>query len=231
MAYITLAEVQGWLGTTDAAKLTDNEINEYILDATRKVNFEINTKIIREKIEYIDAVRSNYINGDNKIYYIKKWENRNFGDTTDDGAVSTSDVTVYSVNTSSVESILTVSSIDYDDSSVTLSSAPNNVTLYITYDYTFFDVETPDRLIKLLTKYLTLAYCYMDIEQGLTGKNIKMGNISVKGIDSNSKTMRSMDRYNNYLRELNSYGTSKREPVSFVSNDPKPLNVSVLLGR
>jgi hypothetical protein len=83
-------------------------------------------------------------------------------------------------------------------------------------------MKTPDRRIKRLAKYLSLAYCYFELELDLIGTSTKMGNISISGINTNSKTAKYNNRYNKLLNDLKAYGTAKNKPTTF--NESKPLN-------
>ena len=215
MAYISIQTIKDNLGSVDPAKINDALIEKAILEATRIINQNTNTKVVREKIQYLDEIRKNSIDGVNKTYYIKNWKNKYFGDLNDDGEINASDLIVYSVDSNNVETKLNISNISYEDNSFTLEDAPENVDLYVTYSYSYFDMNTPDKLITLLAKYLTLAECYFLIENDLIGTSAKMGNMSVSGLDKNSKTIKNKKRADELLSELKAFGTSNVLPIPF----------------
>lgn len=215
MAYIDIQTIKDNLGSIDPTKINDTLIENSISEATRIINQNTNTKVIREKIQYIDEVRDNDIDGENKTYYIKNWKNKYLGDTNDDGEITTADLKVYSVDSDNVETQLTISSINYEDNSFTLETAPEDVDLYVTYAYSYFDMDTPDKLITLLAKYLSLSECYFLIENDLVGTSAKMGNMSVSGLDKSSKTIKNKQRADALLSELKAFGTSNVLPIPF----------------
>ena len=221
MAIITLAELKVYLGDK-ATEFTDAELEAIIDEVNSEVQQELNVDIFREYVAYISRARKNLINGDNTTYYIFNYLDKYFADRNGDGSVTIADVKVYAVDQGGTETIPTISSIDNDNKSLTLETAPENVQLYIDYSYSFYDMFTPDNRIKRLAKYLSLSYCYFELELDLVGTSVKMGNISYSGINTNSKTSKYKNRYTKLLNELKAYGTAKNKPTTF--NVTKPLN-------
>ena len=97
MALTTTTKVRllGGLTTDD---ISDEDIENIISEATKEVLTQLNVKVIREKIEYIDETRENDIDGSNKTYYVKNWKGKYLSDLDMDGSVDTSDIIVYAVD-------------------------------------------------------------------------------------------------------------------------------------
>ncbi len=221
MAIITLTELKTYLGDK-ATELEDTELEAIISEVNSVIQQELNVDVFRECIKYINLTRQNLIDGENKTYYIKNYVNKWFADKNGDGSITVEDVKIYTIDNDGVETNPTISSIDNTKRSITLETAPENVTMYLDYSYSFYDMSTPDNRIKKLAKYLALAYCYFEIDFDLVGTSIKMGNQSISGIGTNSRTAKYNKRYEYLLKELLAYGTSKNKPVNF--NVTKPLN-------
>lgn len=221
MAIITLAELQTYLGSK-ASEFTDAELEAIIEEVNSEVQQELNVDIFRECIRYISLTRQNEVDGTNTTFYIRNYIDKWFADKSGDGSVTISDVKIYAIDGEGTETNPTVSSIDNDDRSLTLETAPEDVTLWIDYSYSFYDMFTPDNRIKILAKYLALSYSYFELELDLIGTSIKMGNQSMSGINTNSKTAKYRNKYNKLLSELKAYGTSKNKPTTF--NIVKPAN-------
>jgi len=84
-----------------------------------------------------------------------------------DGSVTTSDIIVYMVDSDGTETTPTISSVDHDDGKFVLSSAPTSgYRLYVTYEWAYKDVSTPDPLVELACTFLTASYCYAKLNIG-----------------------------------------------------------------
>lgn len=194
MAFTTTAKVR-LITNIVIADISDADVTSIITEATTQLNSDINTKIIRERIESIDLTRENKINGSNTTYYIKNWKDKYIGDLDNDGDVDTSDIIVYQVASDGTETTLTVSSIDADDGKFVLSSAPaSGVRLYVTYVYALADVATPGADINLACALLTAAYCYEKINRGMSPQQV-YGNV---------RFMRDMRAGNDYFKRYES---------------------------
>jgi len=183
------------------AKITDADLTEIISQATVKVNSEINVKIKEELVKYLDSWRENkYTDGSTTTFYVRKGVTNYLGDVNNDGEVDENDVRVYKLDSDNVRTELTVSSVDVEDGSFTLSSAPGTDTqkLTVNYDYTFYNVNTPDKIIELLTGYLAASWAYLSIEHGLSG-NTKFGNISFSRPLAGTSANRYYDQYEKLL--------------------------------
>ena len=198
MTYTTTNFIRSKTGysTTD---ISDTDLNNIISEATAEINSKINTKLTREKVEYIDVTRQNKIDGSNKTFYVKNSFNNYFGDTDDSGDVDTDDITVYIEDNENNLTEATVSSIDIDGL-FTLSSIPSSATtvaIYVSYTYTFYNVNTPDTLIQLLATYLAASYAVLSVEHGLPSSE-KFGNITI----SYSNTAGSYNKFISKYKEL-----------------------------
>jgi len=166
MAYAVYGDLN-LLTNITSSDVANADVTSLISYATYQLNHDINTKVIRERVDYLDNTRENKIDGSNTYYYVKNWKGNYLADNDDDGDVGTSDVKVYQVASDGTETALTVSAVDVDDCKITLSSAPSSgVNLYITYSYAPVDESTPDPLIKMACVYLTAFLCYSKINVG-----------------------------------------------------------------
>ena len=203
MAYTTIALIRAKTGYTEE-QISDAAINTIISEATAVVNNEINTYVIRERVEHIDSSRQNKIDGSNKTFYVKNSIVQNFGDDNDDGELTVSDIKVEIENTdTNVVTEQTVSSIDVEGSYV-LASAPDEQTtlnMWTTYNYTYYDITIPDQLIVLLTTYLASSYAAAVVEEGLSVET-KFGNITVRNPVANTSNSKFTMRYNELLKRV-----------------------------
>jgi len=166
MAYIVYGDVHTMTNIT-SSDISNADITSISAEATKELNGYINTRVTRERVDYIDETRENKIDGSNTSYYVKNWKGKYLADRDDDGSVSTSDVIVYLVDSNGTETTATVSAIDATNCKITLSSAPSSdYDVYITYEWCYRDPSTPDPLIKLACIYFTACYCYAKINIG-----------------------------------------------------------------
>ena len=201
-----------WTTTSDVRLLTnlttsdisDANLTSLISLAQKEVLLQINQKVTREKIEYIDVTRENDIDGSNTTYYIKNWKGNYLSDSNYDLTVDISDVKVYAVSTTDgTETEPTVSSITYDDGKIVLSTAQDNVDLYVDYVFSYFNPVTPDPMLKLAAEYLTAAYCYMRIDSNQR-KQVKFGNVSItNSTGKDSSYFYFYNKYMDIIRQLN----------------------------
>jgi len=199
MTFSSIAIIRQLTGLT-VDQISDTDLTEIISQATSLVNSKINV-VTTEEIRYIDNIRKNYIDGSNKTYYVNNSFNYYFGDRNNDGTVTITDIDVYS-EYDEVRTKLTPASIDIEGSFI-LSTAPIAGTkLTIRYAYTFYNVNTPDRLIQLLTTYLSSSYAYLQIEHGLTG-NVKFGNITINKPVIGTSYSQYTNRFNELLKQIN----------------------------
>jgi hypothetical protein len=157
---------------------SDGELADFIAMAQREINSKLAIKVIREKIDYIDAVRKNSIDGSNTTFYVKNWEGNFLGDLQFDGDVDINDVIIYQIDKTTdpnTETKLTPASINLENCSFTLSTAPNNVDLYITYSYLPFNPEYPDALLTQAVTFLAASYLFV----GSEASSMRFGNVSI----------------------------------------------------
>lgn len=203
MVWTTADNVRLITGLT-TSDISDDNLNSLIQAAQKEVLLHINQKETREPIEYIDSTRENDIDGTNTTYYVKNWEGKYLSDSDYDLDIDTSDITVYSVSKNDgTETTLTVSSITYNQGKFVLSSAPEDVDLYVDYCWTYFNPSTPHPLLKLATEYLAGAYAYMRKDSSQV-KQIKFGNTSITnsvGADSSYNFL--YNKYVSIIQQLN----------------------------
>jgi len=167
MAYTTKEQVMRITNIT-ASDISNTDLDNLITDATAQLNSDINTRVVREYVEYLDSTRENDINGSNTTYYVKNWKDKYIGDMNDDGSVDENDIKVYLVASDGTETEATVSSVTSDEGKFVLSSAPSSVKIYVTYEWCFDDPSTPSKRIALACAFLTAAYCYAKINWGMS---------------------------------------------------------------
>ena len=172
---------------------TDEQIASFIQLAQREVNSKVNTKVVREMVDYLTPVRQNRINGENTKFYVSKWNENYFGDTDYDGDIDTDDIKVYKVK-DEVETELTVSSLDYQNMSFTLSEAPESSSeLYVTYTYCPVNPVNPDPFLSQTVAYLASSYMVSGEESG----SIRLGSLA---LGESKQTL--YDRYHSKYLDL-----------------------------
>lgn len=190
VGYCSLNYVRDLCNIT-TSDLTDTELYSLVEKATVLVNQDLNTKVIRERIGYIDDTRENNINSSNTTYYVKNWKRKFIADSDNNALVNTSDIIVYQVASDGTETELTVSSITPNEGKFVLSSAPSSgVNLYVTYDYSPVSEYDPDENVKLACAYLTIALAWEKINRGMSPQQV-YGNV---------KFMRDMRAGNDYFK-------------------------------
>ena len=166
MAYTDYEKLNLLTNITES-DITNDDVDLIIAEATKELNRLINVKEIRERVSYIDSVRKNSIDGSNTSFYVKNWKGKYLADMNNDGGVDTDDIIVHQVDSDSVETTLTVSSITHNEGKFVLDSAPTSgVKLYVTYEWCYKDVSTPDELVALACTFLAASYCYAKLNRG-----------------------------------------------------------------
>jgi hypothetical protein len=176
MTYTNVPDVRR-VANVLSTDFSDAQIEEMISLAQKEVTSRVQTKVVREPVYGIDQYRQNNIDGVNTTYFIRNWKGNYLGDLNYDNQVDTSDVIVtqFDPNTHT-ETELTVASIDYENCSLTLSTAPQSVQLFITYCYVPFDEINPDPFIQQATAYLAGSYLFV----GSDGFETSFGNVTIK---------------------------------------------------
>ena len=176
VGYCSMADFRA-ITNLDTSCISDSDAYDLITRAAYIINGDINTKVIRERVEYLDSTRQNERDSSNTIYYVKNWKGKFLADFNNDSTVSTSDVIVHAVDGDGNETTPTVSSIDVDDGKITLSSAPSSdKRLYITYAWSFINESTPDKQLRLACAFLTAALAEAKSNIG-RAPQVSMGNI------------------------------------------------------
>jgi hypothetical protein len=198
MAFAEINTVRAITGVTETS-YDDPSVQTFIDMAQKEITSKIQLKVIREMILYLDPTRENQIDGSNKKYYLSKWKGNFLGDLDLDSDIDVDDVIVYHVASDGTETILSVASVNPSELSVTLSSAPVSGTLYITYCYSAFNMESPDPALSLATTYL--AASYLSITEDDAG-SIRFGNVSISGGSSSNSQNRFYQKYSELLNQL-----------------------------
>ena len=216
MVWTSATEVRLLTGLT-TSDISDADINSLIQAAQKEVLLQINNKVIREEVEFIDNTRENKIDGSNTTYYIKNWKGNFLSDANYDLTVAIADVELISIdNNDATEAEVSLSSITYDEGKFVTSSAQDNVRLVVSHVYSYFNPVTPDPLLKLAAEYLAGAYSYMRIESSQK-KQVKFGNVSItNSVGDESSYNFLYSKYMDIIRQLNEtngngaiWGTSK----------------------
>ena len=161
--------------TTDC--ISDANAYDLITMAAYQINGDINTKVIRERIGYIDSTRENDIDGVNTDFYVKNWEGKFLADFNNDSSVTIADVIIYAVDNDGVETTPTISSINVDNCKITLGTAPSSdKRLYVTYAWSTVNESTPDKQLRMASAFLTAALAQARINIG-RAPQVSMGNI------------------------------------------------------
>lgn len=176
MAIITANDVRLFTNlTTD--DMSDSDIERLIPYATTQLMRDINTRIVREKVEYIDSFRENKIDGSNTAFYAKEWKGKYFSDSNSDGAITIADVTLTKVASSGTESDVTLSTITAASCKIVATAAPSSdSTLYLTYEVA--NVPLTSLLVKMACAYLVAAVAFSKINVG-AASSFSVGEIRV----------------------------------------------------
>jgi pyruvate carboxylase len=200
LGYSSVTEVRE-ISNLTVDDISDSDLYKLVQKATAYLNAEINARIIRERILAIDETRTNKIDGTNATFYVRQW-NQHIGDMDNDGKVTTSDITVYQVDSANVETQLTVSSISPDEGKFILATAPSGgVRLYVTYEWCYVSEYTPHPLVKLACEYLTTAFAFEKVERGLSPEQV-YGNVRIyRDMTAGSENHK---RYREVVLQINS---------------------------
>ena len=200
MVYTTKEQVRR-ITNLVIADISDDDMDKLIIDAIAQLNSDINTRVIREKVEPIDDTRENDIDGSNTTYYIKNWKGKYMGDMNDDGDIDKDDVKVYLVASDGTETEATVSTVTSDEGKFVLSSAPDSSdTMYVTYEWCYENPDTEGKRIALACAFLTASFCYRKINTGMSPQQV-YGNVRFM------RDMRAQDKwyqaYENEVSKIN----------------------------
>ena len=212
MVYCTASEIRLITNLT-TSDISDADLTNLIIEATKYLNSKINVPVVREEIFYIDETRENKIDGLTTKYYIQNWFEKYLADSDFDGDVDASDLTVYAVDSNGTETEATISSIDTSEKSFTLSTAyTSGYRLYVSYEWCYRNPATPDALIALACKFITASLAYAKINIG-RAPSLSFGN---------QRIMRHMDSFRIYMEkaeeiieEINYKGANLKQAPTF----------------
>lgn len=176
--YCTITDIRDISELTEAEK-SDTILFRLLRMAMAKINKDMNIRVVREKIEYIDSTRENKTDGSNTVFYVKNWKDSYIADSDNDGEVDADDITVHEVDSEGTETEVTVASIDPDNGKFTLAMAPSsNVDDYVTYQYAPISVYSQDMALRLAAANLTAFLAFNSINakktQAFTVDKIKV---------------------------------------------------------
>ena len=109
MAYTDYSKIN-LLTNLTSSDVSDADVKSIIAEATKELNQEINVRINREQISYIDNTRENKIDGSNVTYYVKNWR-KFIADMDNDGIITPEDVVVYSISSDGTETKVAVKTV------------------------------------------------------------------------------------------------------------------------
>lgn len=180
MAYCTIAEVRLITGIT-SDQVSDDDLTSILTTFSQgKVNADIAIEWKEERIQFISNEKENKQDSSNTTFYVI---NTPLCDLDDDGDIDTSDIEVYSLDSSGTRSVLTVSAVDSDPwlGQFTLSAAPTGAVDLFIKRYRSAPVETSPTthpLVKEACALVTGMRALMKIEGGQYG-SWRVGKISV----------------------------------------------------
>ena len=161
MSYCSVSDIR-LLTDLQAEEIGDGDLASIITYAVAEINAEIGIEYNDEKIQNIDTEKENDIDGSNTTFYVK---HPYLGDRNNDGAITSDDLYVYTIDSDGTRSVKTVSSVDWRTGKFVLSAAPStSETLYATYLSVKIDCDTPHQLIKKAAIELSAAIAYSKVE-------------------------------------------------------------------
>lgn len=169
-------DVIGYCSVDDVRTMTNistNQVNDTQLAtliemASGQLNEDINIQIEDERVEYIDEVRENTVDGTNLKYYTKNFP---IGDRTNSFSITTSDIEVYTVDSDGLKNTQTVTQITQSTGEFRVNTAIENTDkLYVTYakinSKQNISVDPVHTMIKMAAIWLTAAFGYSKLNLG-----------------------------------------------------------------
>ena len=201
MAYATANQIRRMAKTLTSTRISDAIVTDSIEQATAKLNRDIGVRKENVEIGYIDVERENTLDGSNKTFYIAdvyRDSGNYLGDYDNDGDVDTSDVAIYSINSSGTKTTYTVSTVDATLGKITLSTAPSlSETLYASYIY--FPLPYNHALVTQACRELTASYCFDYLEFGQVKQIREQGTAYYRHTDAGKEMMK---RYRTTVNEI-----------------------------
>ena len=164
--------------------ITDSRLYDIITFAMAQINHEINSKIIEELVNEIDATRENKIDGSNATFYVQRSFNWYIGDMDDDGDVDTGDIIVYDYDSEGNRTEASISDIVPNEGKFVLATAPaSGHILKVTYVYAPVSESDPHPMLKQACAYLAASLSFTRIETGYYEK-LQLGKLTLANMTS-----------------------------------------------
>jgi len=210
--YCTIEDVRTVSGLSES-EISDSELYNIMQRiALPQINADLNIRVIREKIEYIDETRQNDIDSNNTTFYVKNWKEFYIGDLNNDGIVDENDVIVYQVDANGTETQLTVNTVYPNEGKFVLDSAPEgDKDLYVTYCYAPVSESDPHPLLRAAFATLVAAWAYTRLDAGKL-KSYSIGKLRIAKQSDAFVTF--YQKYKQLLNELKSKPIKKIEGQS-----------------
>jgi len=109
MAYTTYSKVY-LLSNLTTSDVSADDVTDIISEVTKELNNDINIRVSREYVDYIDQTRQNKRDGSNTTYYITNWR-KYLADMNNDGRITPEDIAVYKIDSDGNETKVAVKTI------------------------------------------------------------------------------------------------------------------------
>lgn len=219
MSYCDVKLVRALTGL-DTGEIRDQRIRDLRDDvATSRLNSDIQTRIDRETVRSISSEKSNSVDGENTVFYLRAPHDsfRELGDLNDDGVVDENDIVVWS-NDEDKEVVVTnvldaekgkfEAKLRVEDDS--FEPIPQGTSFYVRYRHAPVSVAEPNQNVAVACAQLTGAFCFSNIETSKL-KNFSIGDVTIRKQTEGFGIM--MDQYNESRRRL-----VNRELIEFGDN-------------
>ncbi len=197
--YVTPSEVRD-MCSISSTQLSDSQLWRTIKYASEQLNKDLQVQVFKEKIEYIDDMKTNDIDDSNTTFFLKNSNEGQFiGDYNNDFTITVADLEVWS-EADETRTALTVSSVTHNRGSFVLSTAPSNdKDYYVNYVWSMADMSTPSALVKMACAQLAAAWGFSKLNVGKADR-FHLGNMTVfRDTDAH---MYWMSEYRNTLQKI-----------------------------
>lgn len=175
-------------------RISDSELRDLRDDvATPKINEDVNTIIMDEKVDYISTDKENNIDGSNKTFYAREVDAEyNFiGDFNDDGVVDDSDLEAFQV-ADGERTDLSVTLVDHETGELTIEKPNGDAVkegdIYLNYAVAPADEKTPSKMIEIACAQLTGMFGHSNVSIE-NFNNFSIGSVTVDDSDSSSSEL------------------------------------------
>lgn len=193
MAYCNIQKIRLMTGLS-SERISDTELRDFRDDvATPKLNEDVNTIIMDEKVDYISSDKQNEINGSNKTFYAKEVdaEYSFIGDFNDDGTVDDSDVEAFQV-ANNQRTDLSVTLENHETGELTIEKSNGDAVeegdIYLNYAVAPADQKTPSKMIEIACAQLTGMFGYSNINAE-NFDSFSIGSVTVEDSDSSASDL------------------------------------------